>query len=257
MYMCSRDPLLLSQFLLGECEARNVHVHHPVTATKVVADAGTNTLTGLTVRAADGTESTLPCDALLLTAGVWTPRVFSALFPRSRRALPITQLSGYSLVLRSPRWIKDSHMLPSPTGCHAAFTTDAAAGFAPEIFSRAGGDIYLAGLNTTAVPVPELATDVHPDDEAIAALAEVAKKLLGDDELDVVKTGLCHRPVTRSGAPLLARLASDDTGLDGEGVWVCAGHGPWGISMSLGTGLVLAELALGREPSADVSRLGL
>lgn len=54
-------------------------------------------------------------------------------------------------------------------------------------------------------------------------------------------------------------LASDeDVDVEGGGkVFVCAGHGPWGISLSLGTGLVLAEMVLGRELSADVSQLGL
>jgi glycine/D-amino acid oxidase-like deaminating enzyme len=41
------------------------------------------------------------------------------------------------------------------------------------------------------------------------------------------------------------------------GVYVATGHGPWGISLSLGTGLVVAELAQGRPLSADISELGL
>jgi glycine/D-amino acid oxidase-like deaminating enzyme len=41
------------------------------------------------------------------------------------------------------------------------------------------------------------------------------------------------------------------------GVWIASGHGPWGISLSLGTGLVVSELVEGRKPSADISNLGL
>ena len=44
------------------------------------------------------------------------------------------------------------------------------------------------------------------------------------------------------------------------GVYVCAGHGPWGISLSLGTGKVLSEMLEGkgqRELSTDVRSLGM
>ena len=44
---------------------------------------------------------------------------------------------------------------------------------------------------------------------------------------------------------------------DGGGVFVAAGHGPWGIAHSLGTGKVVAELMRGEVPSADISKLGL
>lgn len=41
------------------------------------------------------------------------------------------------------------------------------------------------------------------------------------------------------------------------GVWIASGHGPWGISLSLGTGLVVSELVEGRKTSADILHLGL
>ncbi|TFY71451.1 hypothetical protein EVG20_g1568 [Dentipellis fragilis] len=251
------DPLLLSRFLLKQSQARGAELHHPATPTSVQTSAD-NVLTGITIRRANGSEATIPCDALVLTAGVWTPRVFSTLFPSSKTVLPISQLSGHSIVLRSRHWTHDSYTLPTagPGGCHAAFASDSGIGFAPEIFSRAAGDIYLAGLNTTTIPVPELATDAAPTEEGIKLLEQAARQLLGDDKLDVIKTGFCHRPVTASGKPLLAALDKEKTGVTGS-MWVCAGHGPWGISMSLGTGLVLAESILGRPVSVDVSLLGL
>ena len=250
-----RDPLRLCQFLLSQCLSRNVHVHHPVIITDLITSPD-NAITGLTIRSPAGSTTVLPCDALLLTAGVWTPRVFEALFPHATVSLPITHLSGHSIVLRSPRWT-----VPEPsatTSCHAIFTTDQDARFSPEIFSRAGGDIYLAGLNTTAIPIPEFASEVQPEPASIEALMRTARKLLGDDEFEVLGTGFCHRPVSKSGPPLLTRLTPQQTGVGLHGgIWVSAGHGPWGISMSLGTGLALAELILCYSPSADVSQLAL
>jgi hypothetical protein len=43
-------------------------------------------------------------------------------------------------------------------GCHAVFTTDEAS-YLPEIFSRLGEEIYIAGLNSASLPLPELATE--------------------------------------------------------------------------------------------------
>ena len=104
-------------------------------------------------------------------------------------------------------------------------------------------------------------TEAKVDDRAVGTLKRTAKRLLGTkgdgEDLDVVRTGLCFRPVTRRGTPILARIPENDVGTKGVGVWIAAGHGPWGISLSLGTGKVMAEMIQGRPMSADVRRLGL
>lgn len=106
--------------------------------------------------------------------------------------------------------------------------------------------------------MPELVSGVQPEPTSIEVLIRVARKLLGADQVDLLQMGFCHRPVSSTGASLLTRLSSEQTGVNlNVGVWVSAGHGPWVISLSLGTGLVLAELLLCKNPSADVSRLGL
>ena len=70
--------------------------------------------------------------------------------------------------------------------------------------------------------------------------------------LEIVREGLCFRPVFERGACVLGPLAGE-----GEGVWVAGGHGPWGICLSLGTGVCVAEMVEGRECSAEVGGLGL
>ncbi|KLJ07246.1 hypothetical protein EMPG_17264 [Blastomyces silverae] len=81
------------------------------------------------------------------------------------------------------------------------------------------------------------------------------------DDLEVVREALCFRPWTESGRPIVARLGDWALGSGGVspsgGVFMAAGHGPWGISMSLGTGKVMAEMIRGVTTSADVSGLGL
>jgi len=175
--------------------------------------------------------------------------------------LPVSSLAGHSIVVRSPRWTK----VLEERGSHAIFTTDLE-GFSPEIFSRSGEEIYIAGLNDSSLPVPDVATHSKIDESVIDILEKTAKNLLGCqdnvDDLEIVRKGLCFRPVTKRGTPILTRIADDDLGDwrtrdDEGGVWLAAGHGPWGISNSLGTGKVMSEMIQGKPTSADVSGLGL
>jgi glycine/D-amino acid oxidase-like deaminating enzyme len=151
-------------------------------------------------------------------------------------------------------------------GCHAIFTTDEE-GYSPEIFSRLGEEIYIAGLNSSSLALPDLATGSVVDENAVNKLMRTSKRLLGVDDLkvddlEVLRKGLCFRPVTNRGTPFLTRIPDNmlgDVRVRGAGdggVWLAAGHGPWGISLSLGSGKVMAEMIQGKPPSVDI-RLGL
>ncbi|KAL1859745.1 hypothetical protein Daus18300_009467 [Diaporthe australafricana] len=256
------DPLQLCHFLLSQCLESGVHLSQPAKATAIMKDVRDELSS---IRIADtqsSTETDIPCTRLIITAGAWSPRVFYELFSKSQSKLPISSLAGHSLVLKSPRWTAEMEK----RGCHALYATSKT-GFSPEIFSRVGGQIYVAGLNSATMPLPKLATEKPISREAINELKKVAAKLLGPegaaiDDLEVVREGLCFRPVTPYGTPIISRIDDEHleegiaTRPDAEGgVFLAAGHGPWGISLSLGTGKVLAEMAQGRRISADVSSL--
>ncbi|KAH8201176.1 hypothetical protein TruAng_004644 [Truncatella angustata] len=215
--------------------------------------------------ATSGTETDVPCTTIIITAGAWSPQVFKTLFPTSNLSIPISNLAGHSLVVKSPHWVKehDEH------GCHAIFMASQS-GYSPEVFSRIGGHIYIAGLNSATEPLPPLATDSKGkiSKSAIEQLLATAREVIGQGEeehdLEIVKEGLCFRPVTTSGLPIIGRIPDNALGAGMAtrpgaegGVYLAAGHGPWGISLCLGTGKVLAEMVQGRSLSADVSRLGL
>ncbi|KAK0612976.1 FAD dependent oxidoreductase [Bombardia bombarda] len=268
------DPLLLCQFLLQECLKRGVKLHHPAAALSVSTDVRgelSSVRIGSTV---SSTETDLPCTRIVIAAGAWSGRVFQSLFQHSKLQLPISSLAGHSIVLTSPRWQQQQQQ--GGGKCHAVYashnTDEDEGGFAPEIFSRVNGHIYLAGLNSSAIPLPDAAgrerTPILPG--AIAQLRETARELLGpsedgaDDDLEVVREGLCFRPVTPWGTPIVSRIPDHHLGVGMAtragaegGVFLAAGHGPWGISLSLGTGMVMAEMMQGRPLSADVGSLGL
>ena len=255
------DPLRLSQFLLQQSIGKGVRLHQPAKAVRVSKnDAGE--MSGIRVRHSNGTDHRIPCTRLLITAGAWTPRVFSTLFPASKIKIGVQQLAGHSLVVKSPRWTKEMEK----KGCHAVFTT-MKNGTSPEIFSRVGEEIYIAGINDPSTPLPELSTDATIDKTSIGQLNEISERLLGTGtdktDLEVVRESICFRPVTRRGVPILSRIEDKDLGgiktkpgADG-GVFIAAGHGPWGISQGIGTGKVMAEMVEGLKLSADVSMLSL
>lgn len=256
--LSSRDPEKLCRFLLAECEARGVQVVHPVTPSTIALDDASR-VTKMEYTGNDGTLHTVPCTSLVLTAGVWTPTLFRDLFPSAPGDLPVVAMSGHSLVLRSPRWMPSPVAEEGvPTECAAIFASDDGYGFSPELFSRAHGDIYVAGHNTSALAVEATANLTKPDEKVLEELRRCATRMLGvpEADLEVVRGSLCHRPVGPSGRPLLMALDAKQSG-GAEGVFVAAGHGPWGISLSLGTGMVMAEMILGRKLSADISRLGM
>lgn len=224
-------------------------------------------------------ESVIPCTNLVLSSGSWTPHVLKDLFPATRVSLGITPLAGYSLVLHSPRHTIDHERTVLHGRSHAVFTTDPhSCGFSPEIFTREGGEIYIAGLNPSiSLPARIEETRQLFDPAEMQKLKNVAVRLMGDaargsskssdgiyhsDDLKIIREGLCFRPVSRTGGPTIGRI--DDSSLgDGVriseqgGVYIAAGHGPWGISLSLGTGKVVSEMVQGQRTSVDLSGLAV
>lgn len=255
------DPLRFCQWLLERCSEKGVKMHQPARALSVSKDESNN-LNGVRI-SENGTETELPCTRLLITSGAWTPRVFSTLFPRSTARVPISSLAGHSLIVRNPF---HQQAESDKEVCHAVFATDSL-GFSPEWFSRVGGELYLAGLNTTMMPLPETATEVKAVDEAIEQMKQCAAEMIGAVDgkpMEVLRESLCFRPVSASGRPLVCRVPDTKLGNGiktrgggAGGVFIAGGHGAWGISQAPGTGLVMAELIEGRKTSANISALVL
>ncbi|KAJ8098319.1 FAD dependent oxidoreductase [Lipomyces tetrasporus] len=149
--------------------------------------------------------------------------------------------------------------------------------WSPEIFSRSNGEIYIAGLNEqgfhplgSMLPSPSFEDNGSLLDEIdlpsegdesksrhvsnFSTMKSVAQGLLGPN-ITVLRRSVCLRPVTPGGEPIIGEVPPEFVN-GTKGVYICAGHGPWGISLSLGSGKVMAELLTdGKVRSADISRL--
>ncbi|KAF5027807.1 hypothetical protein F66182_77 [Fusarium sp. NRRL 66182] len=248
------DPLRLCQFLLERCRAAGVQFHHPAVVLNVGADCH-DELSHVRIGYTNcSSETHLPATRVLVCAGAWTPSVLESIFPGSSINLPMMSLAGHSLVVRNRGEIGDTF--------HSVYCSMGS--FSPEIYARPNGDIWLGGVNAS-LRLPPLATGAKPIDASLDKLKDMARQLIKTegDELETVRTGLCFRPVPDRGTPYVTRIEDADLrqgyrtrrGPDG-GVYVATGHGPWGISLSLGTGKVMAEMIQGRELSADISQLG-
>jgi len=167
--------------------------------------------------------ATLPADAVVLALGPWTSRVTRGL------DLPaVYGLKGYSVTLAAPD-------VPP----HALFVDYRAAdgrAFEPEIIPRPDGNVYVCGM-ADAQPLPESAEGVKVDDAACDVLARAAGRVSTTlAAARVTRRQACYRPVTADGLPLIGRVPRV------AGVYVAAGHGPWGMLNAPATGLGLAEL---------------
>ncbi|PTB64682.1 FAD dependent oxidoreductase, partial [Trichoderma citrinoviride] len=252
------DPLRFCKFLLEKVKAAGVQIHNPAVATRIETDEG-GKLSGVVVSHPEGSDETvIPASRVLLSAGCWTPHVFNDLFKnRYYIDIPIESLGGHSLVVKAPQAV---------TTCHSVYTTMDA--LSPEVYSRPDGVIYVAGVNHASIPLPKPRVKAVTFDESVAKLKDIARRLIATpdgQDLEIVREGLCFRPITKRGTPYIARLPEDKLGEDfsgggadgsSGGVFIAAGHGPWGISLSLGTGKVVAEMMSGKPLSADISSLG-
>lgn len=270
----------MSRFLINEATSHGAKLYHPAKAVAVVKDDN-GTVNGVKIVSLDSEEeSVIPCTNLILSSGAWTPHVLKELFPSTPVSLGIAPLAGYSLVLRSPRHTIDHEKTVLQGRSNAVFATNPnSRGFSPEIFTREGGEIYIAGLNPS-IPLPARVEKTPQlfDPAQMQNLKDVAVRLMGkavvygssksrddvnnDDDLEIIREGLCFRPARSTGVPVIGKIEDPSLG-DGVrssaqgGVYIAAGHGPWGISLSLGTGKVVSEMVEGRITSADVSRLAV
>ncbi|KAH6959015.1 FAD dependent oxidoreductase [Fusarium avenaceum] len=248
------EPLRLCQFLLERCRAAGVRIHKPAVILNVGADCH-DELSYVRIGYTDcSSETNIPATRVLVCAGAWSPSVLESMFPGSSINIPVVSLAGHSLVVKNPTHTGDTF--------HSVYSSMDT--FSPEIYARPNGHIWLGGLNAS-IRLPPFAAGAKPEDASLERLKDLARQVIktDGDELEVVRTGLCFRPVSERGTPYITRIEDVDLrqgyrtrkGSDG-GVYVATGHGPWGISLSLGTGKVMAEMMQGRKLSADISELG-
>jgi D-amino-acid dehydrogenase len=176
---------------------------------------------GRGVRGVVTPQGTLPCDAVVVATGAWTPLLGSHLGCR----VPIQPGKGYSITMPRPRVCPAIPMLfeedrvgvtPMPSGY------------------RLGSTMEFAGHDETLNP------------SRLEILTRGARRYLQEPEAEPVQERWWGwRPMVPDGKPIIGR----PPGLDN--VLLAAGHGMLGLSMAPATGKLVAEVLSGQEPHVD------
>ena len=186
------------------------------------------------LRLGDGSE--VEADAVLVAAGPWTP----ALVDPDGAWQPIHRTWGVTVQLRLPEPLRhvieedevDSVNRPAVATARAAASTDPEP---PSLFSIASAN-GVSTLGSTFLPD-------EPDPSSIARLlVQRAERFLPSAaDAPIVQTRMCARPQSVDGRPFIGPV-------DGaSGLFVCAGHGPWGISTGPASAALVVDAILGRD----------
>lgn len=160
-------------------------------------------------------------DQIVVATGAWTPRLRHML----RCALPIQPGKGYSLTMPRPAICP---RLPMIFEEHRVAVTPFASGY------RLGSTMEFAGYDSS----------VRPD--RLKLLREAAALYLREPYTEPVsEQWYGWRPMTPDSLPFIGRVPQLDN------VFIAAGHGMLGVSMSPATGRLVAELAARQTPHID------
>jgi D-hydroxyproline dehydrogenase subunit beta len=193
-------------------------------------------------RLADGHD--LPADAVLVAAGPWTGALIDGgpAWDRIRPTWGVTvQLD---LGADAPRHIVEEDEVDTINRADAA--TERAMRDPEDdptsLFSMASAD-GVSTLGSTFL-------SAEPDPERIAALLlrRAADWLPAVEGAGVLERRMCVRPQSVDGRPFIGQVEGV------EGLFVCAGHGPWGISTGPGSAAMVARAILdGTAPPAALA----
>jgi len=187
----------------------------------------------------------VPADQVLVAAGPWTPAVLDP----TGSWRPISERWGV---------VVEVELANPPRHCLEEAEISASIGVEPAVYERGGPDTsdfsLMTALGVSAVGSTFL--EGRPDPEAwVERLLQRASTFVPRIyEAPIRGVRACARPVSLDGRPLIG----DVPGV--EGLFVCAGHGPWGISTGPASARLVVDRMLGRSVDIpadfDAARFG-
>lgn len=169
-----------------------------------------------------------PAGAVIVAAGPWTPEVIDP----TRAWRPIVPVWGVVADVDLPD--PPGHVLEEAGVEAVAGGAESGSDHAGALFSlvTAGGRVSLGSTFLLDQPNPDLWE---------GRLRRAGDRFVpGLRHAEVVGLRTCARPQSVDGRPLLGEVRGQ------EGLWVAAGHGPWGISTGPASARIVADALLGR-----------
>jgi D-amino-acid dehydrogenase len=166
-------------------------------------------------------QGELDAEQIVIATGAWTRQLASLL----RCSIPIQPGKGYSLTMPRPARCPRFPMIFEE---HRVAITPLTSTY------RIGSTMEFAGYNTSLNPA------------RLSLLRDTAALYLHEPLAEpVIESWYGWRPMTPDSLPLVGRVPAL------ENVYVAAGHGMLGVSMSPATGRLIAELISGTTPHVD------
>jgi D-amino-acid dehydrogenase len=210
-------PESLCQGLLARIQELGVEVRSGVAATGGVIERES-------LRAIRTSEGDIPADRCLITAG-------------ARSGLVSAAVAGVPLAIQAGKGYAITVSGRSSPFSNALYLDEARLGCSPFVGGyRFAGTMELSGINDRLVP------------ERVAAIRRAARRYLtlsADADHGVEWVGM--RPITSDGVPAIGRLPSR------QNVFVATGHGMLGVTCSITTATLIADLITSGRSSVDLS----
>jgi len=261
----------LGKWLYDQCIEYGVSINCECNVVNIQLDNGRH-LQSVEVKCSSGCFK-YDCDNLIFAAGPRTGPLIKKMIPQFNHNLHETVNSG--------NWITVKADLESEDQIRAEVILDSIVGHQLEFVSRqdlATNEfvIWICGLNNETSPIGKVGERTEPDEEAIKKLIKYAREYLSNPEStkrgpQVLERGRNYRPTIDRDFPILAPIlcaevsnpdvsrSSFSSGRRNEGhsgIWVCTGHGKYGVSLAMGSGKLMSQMVLGKKTDLDVSMLG-
>lgn len=191
-----------------------------------------------------------PVDAVVVAAGPWTADVVDP----TGAWRPITALWGIVvdvLLDRPPTHVIEEAEMDAALGTGGVAEDAGAAHEDPEETPQSSV-IVAAGI--AAIGSTFLTREPDPEAWTERILVRAMEFVPAIADAPIRETRACARPLSADGRPLIGAVPGI------EGLFVCSGHGPWGISAAPASGRLVADLVLGRVATppegVDPARFG-
>jgi glycine/D-amino acid oxidase-like deaminating enzyme len=214
------------------------------------------------VLAGDGERATgvavdgvlIAAGAILVAAGPWSPEVIDP----AGRWRPIQSRWGVvveTLLPDGPRHVLEEAEIGEAIGTDQPAPESIVDGVADAPASETDVDFSFVPLDGVAsVGSTFLTHEPAPAHWVEPILAHAARFVPAVADAPIRGTRSCPRPQSLDGRPLIGAVPGRD------GLFVCAGHGPWGISTGPASARLVADAILGRSPAIptalDPARFG-
>jgi D-hydroxyproline dehydrogenase subunit beta len=185
----------------------------------------------------------IPAGAVLVAAGPWTPEVIDP----TGSWRPIRPLWGVVVeaeLADPPRHILEEAGIEAVIGVPDAANDRSAAAFPSPAPDPGSVDFSLVPFAAASV-IGSTFLDLEPDPMAWMEpiLVRAARFVPGVADAPIRGAHACARPQSVDGRPLVGAVPGV------RQLYVCAGHGPWGISSGPASARQVVDLILGRRPA--------